>query len=50
MKKYILIVGLALVSATGFSQSLFDKYEDLEEVTSVVVTQKAFELLAKMDI
>lgn len=50
MKKYILIVGLALISATGFAQSLFDKYEDLEEVTSVVVTQKAFELLAKMDI
>ncbi len=50
MKKYILILGIALISATGFSQSLFDKYEDLEEVTSVVVTQKAFELLAKMDI
>jgi len=50
MKKYILILLIAATPLAGFSQSLFDKYEDLEDVTSVVVSKKAFELLAKMDI
>ena len=50
MKKYILILLTAVMPIAGFSQSLFDKYEDLEDVTSVVVSKKAFELLAKMNI
>ena len=50
MKKYILILLVAVMPIAGFSQSLFDKYEDLDDVTSVVVSKKAFELLAKMDI
>lgn len=50
MKKYILIVIMAVAPLVGISQSLFDKYEDLDDVTSVVVSKKAFELLAKMDI
>ena len=50
MKKYILILMIALLPVSGFAQSLFDKYEDLDDVTSVVVSKKAFELLAKMDI
>lgn len=50
MKKYIMILLVAVIPITGFSQSLFDKYEDLDDVTSVVVSKKAFELLAKMDI
>lgn len=50
MKKYILILTIAVLPMMGFSQSLFDKYEDLDDVTSVVVSKKAFELLAKMDI
>ncbi|WP_350288204.1 DUF4252 domain-containing protein [uncultured Croceitalea sp.] len=50
MKKSILILLIAILPISGFSQSLFDKYEDLEDVTTVVVSKKAFELLAKMDI
>ncbi|WP_343486016.1 DUF4252 domain-containing protein [Allomuricauda sp. d1] len=50
MKKYMLILLIAVMPITGFAQSLFDKYEDLDDVTSVVVSKKAFELLAKMDI
>ena len=50
MKKYILILMIAVLPIAGFSQSLFDKYEDLDDVTSVIVSKKAFELLAKMDI
>ena len=50
MKKSILIVLITLLPLSIFSQSLFDRYEDLEDVTTVVVSKKAFELLAKIDI
>ncbi|PWL38566.1 DUF4252 domain-containing protein [Flagellimonas aquimarina] len=50
MKKYILILLMAVLPLTGFSQSLFDKYEDLDDVTSVVVNKSMFNLLAKIDV
>lgn len=50
MKKRIVYLVLALTPLFGFSQSIFDRFEDYDEVTSVVVSQKAFELLAKMDV
>ncbi|GGG47436.1 hypothetical protein GCM10011414_16400 [Croceivirga lutea] len=50
MKKRIVYFVLALTPLFGFSQSIFDKFEEYDEVTSVVVSQKAFELLAKMDV
>lgn len=50
MKKYIIITLLALLPFFGFSQSVFDKYEDLDDVTSVVVNKNMFNLLMKMDV
>lgn len=50
MKKVILIVAVMLVSFTSFSQSVFDKFEDLEGVTSVILNQKMFKMLATMGI
>ena len=50
MRKNILILLVALVPLSGFSQSLFDKYEELDDVTSVVVNQSMFNLLAKIDV
>lgn len=35
---------------TGFSQSVFDKYEDNEEVASVILNQKMFKMLATMGV
>ena len=32
------------------AQSIFEKYEDMEHVTSVVVNQKMFKMLANIDI
>ncbi len=49
MKKNIVLL-IALLPLLGFSQSLFDKYEDLDEVTSVVVNKSMFNLLSKMDV
>ncbi|RIV34188.1 DUF4252 domain-containing protein [Flagellimonas lutimaris] len=50
MKKYILIVVLALLPLAGFSQSVFDKFEDLDDVTTVIVNKSMFNLLAKIDV
>jgi len=50
MRKNILILLVAIVPLSGFSQSLFDKYEELDDVTSVVVNQSMFNLLAKIDV
>lgn len=50
MRKNILILLVALLPLSGFSQSLFDKYEELDDVTSVVVNQSMFNLLAKIDV
>lgn len=50
MRKYILIVLIAVLPLSGFSQSLFDKFEDMDEVTSVVVNKSMFNLLAKIDV
>ncbi|MDY0779670.1 DUF4252 domain-containing protein [Tenacibaculum sp. IB213877] len=47
MKKIILILALVFTSNAIFSQSIFDKLEDLDDVSSVVVTKDAFELLKK---
>ena len=40
MKKYILIVAMAVLPLSGFSQSIFDKFEDSDEVSSVIVNKK----------
>ncbi|PHQ61682.1 MAG: hypothetical protein COC08_03975 [Maribacter sp.] len=50
MKKILLIVTMALIPLTGFSQSLFDKYEDLDNVSSVVISKGMFNLLSKIDV
>ena len=50
MKKLVLILAILVTPIAMFSQSLFDKYEDLDEVTSVVVNQKMFNMLAQIDV
>lgn len=39
---------LAVLPVITFSQSLFEKYEDLDEVSTVVVTKHAFRLMGKI--
>lgn len=50
MKKFLIILVLTLLPLTGFSQSIFDKYEDLDEVSAVVISKSMFSLLARMDV
>ena len=48
MKKITLILALALVPLTGFSQSIFDKFEDMDHVGSVIVNKGMIDLLTSI--
>lgn len=50
MKKAILILTVIVMPLMGFGQSIFDKFEDMEGVTSIVVNQKMFNMLVDMQI
>lgn len=50
MKKIIITIALAVLPVLGFSQSAFDKFEDLDNVSAVVVNQSMFRLLSNIDV
>lgn len=50
MKKNIIIAIIAFLPLFGFSQSMFDKYEDLDNVSAVVVNESMFRLLSKINV
>lgn len=48
MKKIIFIIALAFLPFTNYAQvSIFDKFEDMEDVTSVIVNKEAFKMMSK---
>ena len=47
MKKIILIVALMLSSLNIYSQTAFDKFENQDDVNSIIINKKMFELIAK---
>ncbi|MDT0557680.1 DUF4252 domain-containing protein [Ichthyenterobacterium sp. W332] len=49
-KKLVLILAVILMPFAATGQSIFDKYEDLDNVTTVVVNKKMFSMLAKMGV
>lgn len=48
MIKFLTTVALFLVSSVLFSQNVFDKFENDENVTTVIVNKKMFEMMGKM--
>ena len=50
MKKIILSVLFTLSVNTILAQSVFDKFDDQEGITALVVNKKMFSLLSKMDV
>jgi len=48
MKKIIFLLSL-IITVSSFAQSLFDKYEDIDEVNSVIVTDEMFKLLKEIE-
>lgn len=50
MKKFLILAALMVTPLLGSAQSIFDKYEEMDEVSSVIVNKNMFELLMKMDV
>ncbi len=46
MKKVIIVMVLVLAPLAGFSQSIFDKYEDMDNVASVIINKGMIDLMA----
>lgn len=49
MKKVILLIALVAAPVLSYGQSIFDKLEDMDNVSSVIVSKEAFEILSKFD-
>jgi hypothetical protein len=48
MKKIIFIIALAILPFTNYAQvSIFNKFEAMDDVTSVIVNKEAFKMLSK---
>ena len=50
MRNILVILVVAFLPFSGFSQSIFDKYEDLDKVSAVVVNESMFKLLSKIEV
>ena len=48
MKKAVVVFLIAIVPVFGFSQSIFDKYEDMDNVGSVIVNKGMIDLFSKV--
>lgn len=48
IKKLVMIFMIAVLPLSGFSQSIFDKFEDMEDVSLVKVNKSTFALLGKV--
>jgi len=49
MRKLILTIALVLVSNTFFAQSVFDKFDNQDDITTIIVNKKMFSMLSKVD-
>lgn len=50
MKKIIAILAVTLISQAIYSQGIFDKFENQNDVSSFVVTKSMFKLMSKIDL
>lgn len=48
MARFIITLALALVPTLFFGQSAFDKFDGQDDITSVVINKKAFEMLGEI--
>jgi len=50
MRKLVILLAIIIAPVMSFGQSIFDKYEDMDGVTSVIINQKMFSMLASIGI
>lgn len=48
LKQISLFVAIAILPSLGFSQSIFDKYEEMENVGSVIVNKSMIDLVSSL--
>ncbi len=50
MKKHIITFAIILATNTFFGQSIFDKFDGQDNVTSIIVNNKMFDLMSKIKV
>ena len=50
MKNFIITLVFAFVTQAFYAQSVFDKYDGQDDVTSVIVNKKMFDLMSKVKV
>jgi len=50
MKNFIITLVFAFVTTTFYAQTAFDKYDGQDDVTSVIVNKKMFDLMSKVKV
>jgi hypothetical protein len=50
MKKVLIVLAIIIAPMMSFGQGIFDKYEDMEGVSSFVINQKMFSMLASINV
>ncbi|TDW47356.1 uncharacterized protein DUF4252 [Flavobacterium sp. 270] len=50
MKKFIITIVLAFVTNAFYAQGAFDKFDGQDDVTSVIVNKKMFDLMSKVKV
>jgi len=48
-KKLILVIALVITTNTFFGQTVFDKFDNQDDITAIMVNKKMFELMGKID-
>lgn len=49
-KRLVILLAIIIAPVMSFGQSVFDKYEDMDGVSSFVMTQKMFNMLASINV
>ncbi|WP_035667600.1 DUF4252 domain-containing protein [Flavobacterium sp. 83] len=50
MKKFLITLVVVLVSSPFFAQAAFDKFDGQDDVTSIIVNKKMFDLMSKVKV
>jgi hypothetical protein len=50
MKKSIIALVFTLITSPFFAQAVFDKFDGQDDVTSIIVNKKMFELMSKVKV
>jgi len=49
MRKVILVIALVVITNSVFAQSVFDKFDSQDDITTIIVNKKMFSMLSKVD-